>query len=83
MDKCKHKWVDMKDGSLDKFCVRCSKEAKQAVMSMSITHVGMDTAYSKDYTVNCENELANFKQTMNSIADAITQSLTQQIKMKN
>ena len=29
---CKHKWVDMEDGSLDKFCVRCSKKAMQAVI---------------------------------------------------
>jgi hypothetical protein len=30
--KCKHKWIDMEDGTLDRFCVRCSKKAKQAVM---------------------------------------------------
>ncbi len=29
--KCEHKWIDMEDGSLDKFCVRCSNKAKQAV----------------------------------------------------
>lgn len=31
MKKCKHKWVDMEDGSLEKFCVRCRKFAMQAV----------------------------------------------------
>lgn len=30
--KCKHKWVDMEDGTIDKFCVRCRKFAMQAVM---------------------------------------------------
>lgn len=30
-EKCKHKWVDMEDGTLDKFCVRCSQKARQAV----------------------------------------------------
>lgn len=34
MTKCSHKWVDMEDGSLDKFCVRCRKFAMQAQMSM-------------------------------------------------
>jgi hypothetical protein len=29
--KCNHKWVDMEDGSLDKFCLRCSNKAMQAV----------------------------------------------------
>lgn len=32
MRKCKHKWVDMEDGTLDKLCVRCRKFAMQAVM---------------------------------------------------
>lgn len=30
--KCNHKWVDMEDGSLDKFCVRCRLKAKQAIL---------------------------------------------------
>lgn len=29
MTKCKHKWVDMEDGTLDKFCIRCRDFAKQ------------------------------------------------------
>lgn len=37
--QCNHKWVDMEDGSLDKFCVRCSKKAKQAVMDMPLAQV--------------------------------------------
>lgn len=31
---CNHKWVNMEDGSLDKFCVRCSKKAMQAELSL-------------------------------------------------
>lgn len=30
--KCNHKYVDMEDGTRDKFCVRCGKRAKQGVM---------------------------------------------------
>jgi hypothetical protein len=26
---CNHKWVDMEDGTFDKFCVRCSEKEKQ------------------------------------------------------
>lgn len=32
---CKHKWVDMEDGTRDKFCVRCSHKAKQAVITIN------------------------------------------------
>jgi len=28
--ECKHKWVDMQDGTRDKICLRCGKKAKQA-----------------------------------------------------
>lgn len=31
MVRCKHKWVDLKDGTRDKFCSKCGKKAKQAV----------------------------------------------------
>lgn len=31
-EKCEHKWVDMEDGSLDQFCVKCSLKQMQAVM---------------------------------------------------
>lgn len=40
MKKCKHKWVDMEDGTLDKFCVRCSKKAKQAQISYPSVNIG-------------------------------------------
>ncbi len=30
MDNCNHKWINMEDGTLDKFCVRCRKFAMQA-----------------------------------------------------
>ncbi len=29
--ECKHKWVEMEDGTLDRLCVRCRKFAKQQV----------------------------------------------------
>lgn len=32
--KCDHKYVDMEDGTMDKFCVRCSKKFKQAAIHM-------------------------------------------------
>ena len=31
--KCKHKWVDMEDGSFNQFCVRCSLKQMQNVMN--------------------------------------------------
>lgn len=31
MANCKHKWIDVGDGSRDKLCVRCGKRAAQAV----------------------------------------------------
>jgi hypothetical protein len=35
--KCEHKWVDMEDDTLDKFCVRCSKKCRQAVMAIPLS----------------------------------------------
>lgn len=35
MVKCEHKWVDMEDGTNDKFCVKCRKFAMQGQMAMS------------------------------------------------
>lgn len=35
-NQCDHKWIDMEDGTLDKFCVRCSSKKKQAVMASPI-----------------------------------------------
>lgn len=32
-NKCKHKWIDMEDGTFDQFCVRCSLKQMQNVMS--------------------------------------------------
>jgi hypothetical protein len=31
MKSCEHNWVAMEDGTLDKFCLKCSYKAKQAV----------------------------------------------------
>lgn len=36
-NKCKHKWVDMEDGSLRRFCVKCSKFAMQNRLSMPMS----------------------------------------------
>lgn len=33
--KCKHKWVDIEDGSLDQFCVRCRKFQMQNIMELA------------------------------------------------
>lgn len=30
--KCKHRWIELKDGTRDKICIDCGKRAKQAVM---------------------------------------------------
>ena len=42
MKKCEHKWIDMEDGSHDKFCVRCSKKAKQAVAYIPLPEIKVD-----------------------------------------
>ena len=42
MGKCNHKWIDMEDGSLDKFCVRCSEKAKQAVMFQPTINISIN-----------------------------------------
>lgn len=34
--ECKHEWIDMKDGTNDQVCVRCSLKQKQAVMRTGI-----------------------------------------------
>lgn len=57
MTECNHKWVDMEDGSRDKFCVRCGNKAKQAMMSMPIT-----------VTISCE---PNIEQLVNALHEQI------------
>lgn len=37
--KCKHKWVPMEDGSLDRICVKCRKFAMQNIMEPLIADV--------------------------------------------
>ncbi|MCI0767438.1 hypothetical protein [Bacillus sp. TL12] len=32
--KCKHKWIDMEDGTNDRFCVKCSQKAKQMAIAL-------------------------------------------------
>lgn len=34
--KCKHEWKPIKDGSLDKICLKCCKKAMQATMTMPL-----------------------------------------------
>lgn len=36
-DKCKHVWIVMEDGSLDKLCVLCGKKVKQMVSALPLT----------------------------------------------
>ncbi|AWC29269.1 hypothetical protein [Bacillus cytotoxicus] len=35
--KCQHKWIDMEDGTNDKFCVKCSQKAKQMQITLPIS----------------------------------------------
>jgi hypothetical protein len=42
-ETCNHKWIDMEDGSRDRFCVRCSKKAMQAVISLRAIEVNVIT----------------------------------------
>lgn len=37
MKRCNHKWVDLEDGSLDKFCIRCCLRAKQATAAFPLS----------------------------------------------
>lgn len=39
--ECKHKWIDMEDGSLDQFCVRCRKFQMQAILNPLTADVAM------------------------------------------
>lgn len=48
--KCKHKWVDMEDGSLDRICVRCRKFAMQAVMELP--KLSVETERSSSVAIN-------------------------------
>ncbi|WJE54315.1 hypothetical protein QRE66_08790 [Bacillus cereus] len=34
--ECKHKWIDMEDGTNDQFCIKCSMKQKQAMMVSDI-----------------------------------------------
>lgn len=64
---CDHKWVDMEDGSYDKFCVRCSKKAKQAVMAMPL-----------NINVNINNE-----QDIISIAKELNKQINKYMRMNS
>lgn len=32
MEKCNHKWINAKDGTIDKICIICGKRAMQGVL---------------------------------------------------
>ncbi|AAT59996.1 MULTISPECIES: hypothetical protein [Bacillus cereus group] len=55
--ECKHKWVDMEDGTNDKFCVKCSKKLKQMQIILPI---------SLPISVNAALPMAREKMTINS-----------------
>jgi hypothetical protein len=39
---CKHKYVDMEDGSRDKFCIICSNKFKQAVAALPLSEIKIE-----------------------------------------
>ncbi len=49
MSNCEHEWVDMKDGTRDQFCLKCSNKAKQNVMYVQPT-INIDISLDKDKT---------------------------------
>lgn len=55
--KCAHKWVDMEDGTNDRFCVKCSQKAKQMQISLPI---------SVPISMNSSLPMAREKMTINS-----------------
>lgn len=54
---CKHKWVDMEDGTNDRFCVKCSQKAKQMQISLPA---------SISIRINASLPMAREKMTINS-----------------
>lgn len=54
---CKHKWVDMEDGTNDRFCVKCSQKAKQMQISLPA---------SIPIRINASLPMAREKMTINS-----------------
>lgn len=36
-ERCKHKWIDMEDGTLDQFCMKCSIKQKRNVMALPLS----------------------------------------------
>lgn len=55
--ECKHKWVDMEDGTKDRFCVKCSHKAKQMQVSLPV---------SIPISVSASLPIAREKMTINS-----------------
>jgi hypothetical protein len=78
--KCEHKWVDMENGSRDKFCVRCSNKAKQAVnylpLMPSIADIGVQPAILREtVTINMGGHLGSVDVYKDKILDEISKSL--------
>ncbi|MED2793308.1 hypothetical protein P4256_16495 [Bacillus wiedmannii] len=62
--KCKHKWIDMEDGTNDKFCVKCSQKVKQMQIALPISisisvSAALPTAREK-MTINSCGSLQEF-----------------------
>ncbi|MDP1458232.1 hypothetical protein [Bacillus wiedmannii] len=55
--KCKHKWIDMEDGTNDKLCVKCSQKVKQMQIALPI---------SISISVSAALPMAREKMTINS-----------------
>ncbi|KAB2391063.1 MULTISPECIES: hypothetical protein [Bacillus cereus group] len=55
--KCRHKWIDMEDGTNDKFCVKCSEKVKQMQITLPI---------SLPISINAALPMAREKMTINS-----------------
>jgi len=58
--ECDHKWIDMEDRSLDRFCVKCSKKVKQKVAYLPLinnattsnTHPSIQPIIRETITIN-------------------------------
>ncbi|MED0939588.1 hypothetical protein P4T37_23105 [Bacillus mobilis] len=55
--KCQHKWVDMEDGTNDKFCVKCNGKFKRMPIALPI---------SIPISINAALPMAREKMTINS-----------------
>lgn len=62
---CNHKYVDMEDGTRDKFCVRCSNKFKQAAIQIPEIKVEINFTNNNDiYASKVWGQLKNASQRM-------------------